>query len=71
MLNFKHRSEHVETYPVYFYTPETCGGSTCAQVFVGTKTLVTDVYGIKSDKQFVNSLEDKIRQRGDGQTNIR
>ena len=31
---------------------------------MGTKTLLTDVYGIKSDKQFVNILVDNVRQRG-------
>ena len=28
-----------------------------------TKTLVTDVYRMKTDKQFVNTLEDNIRKR--------
>ena len=28
------------------------------------KTLVTDVYGMKTDKEFVNTLEDTIRKRG-------
>jgi hypothetical protein len=31
-----------------------------AQGLVGTTLLVTDVEGIKTDKQFVNTLEDKI-----------
>ena len=31
---------------------------------MGTKNLVSDVYGMKHDMQFVNSLEDNIRQRG-------
>ena len=35
-----------------------------AQIFVGKITLVTDVYPIKSQKQFVNTLEDNIRFRG-------
>ena len=35
-----------------------------AQVFVGRDSLVTDVYPMKSGKQFVNTLEDNIRQRG-------
>ena len=35
-----------------------------AQVFVGKRTLVTDVYPLKSQKQFVNTLEDNIRFRG-------
>ena len=35
-----------------------------AQNFVGKRTLVTDVYPLKSQKQFVNTLEDNIRFRG-------
>jgi hypothetical protein len=35
-----------------------------AQIFVGTETLLTDVYGMKTGKQFVNTLEDNIRERG-------
>ena len=31
---------------------------------MGTDTQVTDVYGIKLDKQFVNTLEDNITYRG-------
>jgi hypothetical protein len=35
-----------------------------AVLFTGTETYVTDIYGIKNDKEFVNTLEDNIRQRG-------
>ena len=35
-----------------------------AQIFVGKRTLVTDVFPLKSQKQFVNTLEDNIRFRG-------
>ena len=35
-----------------------------AQIFVGKRTLVTDVCPLKSQKQFVNTLEDNIRFRG-------
>ena len=35
-----------------------------AQIFVGRKSLVTDVFGMSSDAQFVNTLEDVIRKRG-------
>ena len=35
-----------------------------AQIFVGKRTLVTHVYPLKSQKQFVNTLEDNIRFRG-------
>ena len=63
-LNVKRRSEPVSTDTVYSDTPAIDDGSTCAQFFVGTKTLITDVYGMKTDKQFVNTLEDNIRKRG-------
>ncbi len=35
-----------------------------AQVFVGRKSHVIDVYGMTSGKEFVNTLEDVIRKRG-------
>ena len=35
-----------------------------AQFFVGKDTLVCDAYGIKSQKQFMNTLYDNIRSRG-------
>jgi hypothetical protein len=49
---------------VHSDAPDIDGGETCAQIFVGTETLVTDVYGMKTEKQFVNTLEDNIRKRG-------
>jgi hypothetical protein len=39
-------------------------GSTAAVIFAGFNTQVTDFYGIKTDKQFVNNLQDSIIQRG-------
>ena len=63
-FNVKRRSEPVATDTVHSDAPAVDDGSTCAQIFVGTKTLVIDVYGIKTDKQFVNTLEDNIRKRG-------
>ncbi len=35
-------------------------GATIAQGFVGGESLITDVYAIKSDWQFINTLEDQI-----------
>ena len=35
-----------------------------AQFFCGRDTLVCDTYGIKSTKQFINTLSDNIRKRG-------
>ena len=39
-------------------------GSTCAQLFVGAKTLVAYVYGMKTDKKFVKNLWHNIMKRG-------
>ena len=62
-LNVSRRNEPVATDTVYSDTPSINDGSTSAQIFVGTETLFTDVCGMKSDKQFVNTLEDNIRTR--------
>jgi len=53
-----------QTNTIFSDTPAFANGSTCAQIFVGTKSLVTDAYGIKSDGKFVATLEDNIRERG-------
>ncbi len=39
-------------------------GATCAQLFVGRTSLLTDVYGMKRPNEFVHTLQDNIRQRG-------
>jgi septum formation inhibitor MinC len=56
--------EPVATDTIYSDTPAIDCGITSAQLFVGTKTHTADVYPIKSDKEFVNTLLDKITQRG-------
>jgi hypothetical protein len=63
-LNVQCRDEPIVTDTVYSDTPAIDRGETCAQIFVGTETLVTDVYDLKTEKQFVNTLEDNIRKRG-------
>jgi hypothetical protein len=40
------------------------GGLIAAVLLVGTDTRVTKIYGIKSDKQFVNTMEENFIQRG-------
>ena len=35
-----------------------------AQLFVGTSSLVSDIYGIKTESQFVQNLQDVIRDCG-------
>ena len=63
-LNVHRRDEPVTTDTVYADTPAIDDGSTCAQLFFGTKTYVTEVYGMKTDRQFINALEDTIRFHG-------
>jgi hypothetical protein len=63
-LNVRPRDEPVATDTIYSDTPVIDCGITSALLFVGTKTGTADVYHIKSDKQFVNTLLDNITQRG-------
>jgi hypothetical protein len=63
-LNVIRRNEAVACDIVYADVPAIDNGATMAVLFVGTDTQVTDVYGIKTDKQFVNTLEDVITHRG-------
>ena len=63
-LNVPRRNEDVATDIVYSDTPAIDNGSVAAVIFVGTSTKVTDIYGIKTDSQFVNTLQDNIRERG-------
>jgi hypothetical protein len=53
-LNVQRRDERVTRDTVYSNALDINGGETCAQFFVGTETLVTDVYGMKTEKHFVN-----------------
>jgi hypothetical protein len=64
VLNVRPRDEPVATNTIYSDTPAIDCGITSAQLFIGTKTHTVDVYPIKSDKQFVNTLLDNITQRG-------
>jgi hemerythrin superfamily protein len=63
-LNMRPSDEPVATDTIYSDTPAINCGITSAQLIVGTKTQTADVYPIKSDKQFVNTLLDNITQRG-------
>jgi len=63
-LNVHRCQEPVATDTVYADTPAIDDGSTCAQIFVGRESLVTDVYGMKINKEFLNTLEDNIRCQG-------
>ncbi len=63
-LNVKRRNEDLYTDTVHADTPAIDDGSTSAKFFFGHDTGVCDVYGMKSDKRFVKSLEDQIRECG-------
>jgi hypothetical protein len=64
-LNVKRRNEPVASDTIFAVAPAIgTGGQRMAQIFVGRKSLVIDVYGMSSTKEFVNTLEDVIRKRG-------
>ena len=63
--NVLRRNEPLATDTVYAEVPAICtNGQTMAQIYIGVKSLVIDVFGMSSEKQFVNTLEDIIRERG-------
>ena len=70
VFNSPRRNEPVATYTVFSNTPAINDGSTMAQFSVGRYTLVCDAYGIKSQKQFINTLYDNIKTRGAMDTTI-
>jgi hypothetical protein len=61
----KQQTELVATDTVFSDTPAVDSGVTAAQIFVGRESFVVYVYGLKTDKAFVNTLEDNIRERGE------
>ncbi len=63
-LNVSRRNESVATDTIFSDVPAINGGETMAQIFVGTDTAVTDVYGMKSKSHFIKTLQDNVRQRG-------
>ena len=63
-FNVYRHNESVAMDTVFADVPAIDDGSTKAQIFAGMDTFITDVYGMKAEKQFVNTLEDNIRHRG-------
>ncbi|KAL7578735.1 hypothetical protein ACA910_015968 [Epithemia clementina (nom. ined.)] len=49
---------------VFLDTPAVNNGSKMAQLFVGKDAFVADVYPLKHESQYVNSLEGNIREWG-------
>ena len=64
-MNVYCRDKPVATDTIYSDTHVIDDGFTCNQLFVGTKSLVSYVYGMKTYNQFVNTFEDNIRARGE------
>ena len=62
--NVHRRNEPIATDTVFSSTPAINGSARMAQLFVGTSSLVSDIYGIKTESQFVQTLQDVIRDRG-------
>jgi hypothetical protein len=64
-LNVRRRHEPVATDTIFADCAAVdTNGQKCAQLYVGRKSLVTDVYGMTSKSEMVNTLEDIIRRRG-------
>ena len=63
-LNIPRRHEAVATDTVYSDTSAVDSGVKQAQLFVGKESLVSDIYPMRSGKQFINTLEDNIRRCG-------
>ena len=64
VINIPRHSEAVAPDTIFSDTPAVDDGSTMAQFFCGHDTLVCAAYGIKSTKQFINTLSDNIRKWG-------
>jgi hypothetical protein len=63
-MNVHRRDEDIATDTVFSDTPAIDDGSLCAQIYIGMESQVCGIYGMKTDGQFVNTLQDNIRQRG-------
>lgn len=59
-----HWDEPVAMDKVYSDTPALDSGITTEQFFVGAESMVCDVYPLKTDKQFINVLQDNNRRWG-------
>jgi len=64
-LNVHRRDKPVATNAIYLDAPAVDSGATITQVFVGVESLVTDVYAIKTNWQFINTLKDQVQTWGE------
>jgi hypothetical protein len=59
-VNVRRHDEPVAMDTIQSDVPAINGGEKYAQIFVGTKSLITDIHGMKSPAQFPGILTDKI-----------
>jgi hypothetical protein len=59
-MNVHCRNEALATDTVYSDVPAIDNGATIAQLFIGLTSTICDVYPMKTEKAFVNTLEDVI-----------
>ena len=48
----------------FFSSEKALGGYTCAQLYVGKESTFTEIYGMKTENQMPQTLQDFIRQWG-------
>jgi len=53
------QNKPIATNTIYSDTPTIDGGEIYAQIFVGTKTLLTDIYGMKSSACSMRRSKDR------------
>ena len=63
-LNVRRRNEKVATDTFYADTPAVDDGATCAQFYCGRRSKYVEVFGMKTDSHFIQSLWDTIRRNG-------
>ena len=62
--NVLRRNEPVASDTMFAETPSVNGGYTMAQFYAGRKSLVIDIFPMRSEAEFVNTLLDIITKRG-------
>ena len=63
-LNTPRRDEDVGSDTLFSEVPALDGGETMAQVYTGRKSRTYHAYGMHSEKQFINTLEDCVNEYG-------
>ena len=62
-LNCKRLNEIFAT-DMFFALSKALGGYTCAQIYVGKVSILTKVFGMKSENEMKDTLQDFIRKWG-------